>query len=63
MTIAAGVDLGGTKIQTVVLRAGKVAGMARELTPQSGSDDVIAAIVETIRTSISNSGAVAADLA
>jgi glucokinase len=51
--VTAGVDLGGTKIQTVVVRDEKVAGSARVLTPQSGvPGDVIDAIVGTIRTSL-----------
>ncbi len=51
--LTAGVDLGGTKIQTVVLRDGEVAGSARVLTPQTGAaDDVIAAIAGTIHTSL-----------
>ena len=48
--VTAGVDLGGTKIQTVVLRDGEVAGSARVLTPQTGAaDDVIEALADTIR--------------
>jgi len=33
--VTAGVDLGGTKIQTVVLRNEEVAGSSRVLTPQT----------------------------
>jgi glucokinase len=56
--LVAGVDLGGTKIQTVVLRKGEVAGSARILTPRTGvAGDVIAAIAATIRTSLENAGA------
>ena len=56
--VTVGVDLGGTKIQTVVLRDEEVAGSARVLTPQSGKpDDVIDAIVGTIRTSLEAAGA------
>ena len=52
-TVAAGVDLGGTKIQTVVLRDEKVVGSARVQTPQTGDpSDVIDAIVGTIGTSL-----------
>ena len=51
--VTAGVDLGGTKIQTVVLRDHEVVGSARVLTPQSGkADDVIEAIAGTIHTSL-----------
>ncbi len=51
--VTAGVDLGGTKIQTVVLRNKRVAGDARVPTPQTGAPgDVIEAIVRTIRASL-----------
>jgi hypothetical protein len=35
--VRAGVDLGGTKIQTVVVRDKKVVDSARDLTSQTGS--------------------------
>jgi len=61
--LTAGVDLGGTKIQTVVLRNEEVAGSSRVLTPQSGDPaDVIDAIVGTIRTSLEAAGAAEGDL-
>jgi glucokinase len=61
--LTAGVDLGGTKIQTVVLRDEEVAGSARVLTPQTGDPgDVIDAIVGTIRASLEAAGASEADL-
>jgi glucokinase len=61
--VTAGVDLGGTKIQTVVLRNEEVAGSARVLTPQTGDPaDVIDAIVGTIRTSLEAAGGSAVDL-
>jgi len=61
--VTAGVDLGGTKIQTVVLRDEKVVGSARVLTPQTGvPEDVIDAIVGTIRTSLEAAQATEADL-
>ncbi len=51
--VTGGVDLGGTKIQTVVLRDGEVVGSARVLTPQTGAaDDVIEAIAGTINASL-----------
>jgi glucokinase len=51
------VDLGGTKIQTVVLRTGKVVGQSRVPTPQTGRPgDVIAAIVGTLRDSLGQAG-------
>ena len=62
--VVAGVDLGGTKIQTVVLRNGKVAGSQRVLTPQTGeAGDVIAAIAQTVRDSLEQAGAAPGDLA
>ena len=61
--VTAGVDLGGTKIQTVVLRDEEVVGSARVLTPQTGDPgDVIDAIVGTIRASLEAAGASDADL-
>jgi glucokinase len=63
VSVAVGVDLGGTKIQTVVLRGGEVAGSARVLTPQSGvPGDVVDAIVATVRASLEAAGASEADL-
>lgn len=52
----AGVDLGGTKIETVVLRSGDVVGQARVPTPQTGADDVVSAIEETVRTALQAAG-------
>jgi glucokinase len=61
--ITAGVDLGGTKIQTAVLRNEEVVGSARVLTPQTGNPgDVIDAIVATVRTSLEAAGASETDL-
>jgi len=59
----AGVDLGGTKIQTVVLRNRKVAGSARVSTPQTGAEDVVAAIAGTVRDAAEEAGVAVADLA
>jgi glucokinase len=51
--VIAGVDLGGTKIQTVVLRDGEVAGSAREETPRKGdAAEVIDAIAATVRAAL-----------
>ena len=56
--LTAGVDLGGTKIQTVVLRDEEIVASARVLTPQTGdAGDVIEAIAGTIRTSLGDAGA------
>jgi glucokinase len=57
-----GVDLGGTKIQVVALHRRKVVGSVRVLTPQSGADAVIAAIVSTARETMAAVGASDADL-
>src|SRR5919198_1033173 len=46
--VTAGVDLGGTKIQTVLLNDRKVVGRARVLTPQAGAADVISTIAQTV---------------
>ena len=63
-TVTAGVDLGGTKIQTVVLSGKEVVGSSRVLTPQTGTpSDVIDAIVGTIRTSLEAAAVTEADLA
>lgn len=48
----AGVDLGGTKIETVVMGGRKVLGSVRVPTPQTGAEDVIEAIVASIRGAI-----------
>jgi glucokinase len=60
--LTAGVDLGGTKIQTVLLRDQKVVGSSRVLTPQSGADAVLAAIVDSIKASIAAAGSRTASL-
>src|SRR5262249_48033524 len=62
--LTAGVDLGGTKIQTVVLRGKKVAGSCREVTPHTGAaGDVIQAILDTIRASLADASASESELA
>ncbi len=61
--LTAGVDLGGTKIQTVLLRDRAVVGSSRVLTPQSGAGAVIAAIVDTVDKSLAAAGADRAGLA
>jgi glucokinase len=52
-----GVDLGGTKIQTAALRSSEVVGSSRVPTPTSGTEHVIAAIVDSIRTALAQAGA------
>src|SRR5215471_4840668 len=61
--LTAGVDVGGTKIQTVVLRGQEVVGSARRETPQTGPDAVIAAVVDSVKASIASASARTADLA
>jgi glucokinase len=60
--LTAGVDLGGTKIQTVLLSERQVVGSARVQTPQSGADAVTTAIVDSIKASIAAAGARTASL-
>src|SRR5215831_8843013 len=61
--LTAGVDLGGTKIQTVILRQRKIVGSSRALTPTTGADAVVAAIAKTVRASITAANASTTDLA
>lgn len=60
--LIAGVDLGGTKIQTVLLRQRKIVGNTRVLTPATGAEAVVAAITDAIKSSIAAVGASTADL-
>ena len=60
--ITAGVDLGGTKIQTVVVRSGEVAGTARVATPTTGAADVISAIIATVHQALEAAALTPADL-
>jgi glucokinase len=52
----AGVDLGGTKIQTVVVSAGDVVGQARHPTPNTNAADVVAEIVASIHSALGDAG-------
>jgi glucokinase len=52
----AGVDLGGTKIQAVVVRDGAIVGSDRVKTPERGPDEVIDAIVATVRSAVQQAG-------
>lgn len=45
---AIGIDLGGTKIQGVVVKGDQVVADAKIATPHSGVDDVVAAVVDCI---------------
>jgi glucokinase len=61
-TLTAGVDLGGTKIQTVVVADEQVVGQARHPTPRTNAKDVMAEIVTTIQLSLEAAGKTPADL-
>lgn len=54
--LVAGVDLGGTKIQTVALNDRKVVGSTRVATPQTGADAVLATIAESVKTALGYGG-------
>jgi glucokinase len=60
--LTAGVDLGGTKIQTVVVRGEKVVGESRAPTPQASAETVMAAIAESVRAAARSAGADVADV-
>jgi glucokinase len=64
-TLRAGVDLGGTKIQTVVVDADHaVVGQFREPTPQDrGSGGVLDAVVDAVQRALESAGAGPDDLA
>jgi len=56
VNVTAGVDLGGTKIQTAVVRDRRVIGSARALTPRTSALDVVAAIADTVRDALKDAG-------
>jgi glucokinase len=58
----AGVDLGGTKIQAVVVAGGTVVGQDRHLTPTTGAAEVVDEIVRSIRDALADAGVVPSDL-
>ena len=62
--LRAGVDLGGTKIQTVIVDPdGTVLGQCRLPTPQDrGPAGVLDAIVESVRAARDDAGAAQSDL-
>ena len=60
--LTVGVDVGGTKIQSVALRSEAIAGRHRLETPQSGASDVAAAIVEAATKAVAEAGAGTADV-
>ena len=54
-SLFAGVDLGGTKIQAVVVSGASVAGQARHPTPRTTADDVIDTIVAAVKEAAGSS--------
>jgi len=60
--LVAGVDLGGTKIQTIVVRGDEVLGRAREPTPSEGAAAVASAVVDSVRAALEVAGADAHEL-
>jgi glucokinase len=50
--LVAGIDLGGTKIQTVLLRGSEIVGRSRVATPQTGADAVLAAMAESVKSAL-----------
>ena len=60
--VTIGIDVGGTKIQAAAMRSGRVAGGHRLATPQSGADDVAAAIVEATAKALAEAGAAVPDI-
>ena len=55
--LVAGVDLGGTKIQTVVVRGAEILGHARVPTPGNGAEPITSAILETVHVALDAAGA------
>jgi glucokinase len=63
MAYTGGVDLGGTKIQAVILDAGDVAGQARRPTPTTGGPAGVAAqIAEAVQEAAAQAGVEASSL-
>jgi len=60
--VAAGVDLGGTKIQAVVVADGAVVGQARHATPKTDAHDVMDEIVASIHAALDSAGIGPSDL-
>jgi glucokinase len=56
MSNIVGVDVGGTKIQAVVMRTRKVIGRGRSQTPQDGHRGVVEAIVATVDGALGEAG-------
>ena len=60
--LTVGVDVGGTKIQSVIGRSENIVGQHRLETPQSGADDVAAAIVEAATKALAEADAEPTDV-
>jgi glucokinase len=60
--LIAGVDLGGTKIQSVAVAAGDVVGRDRRPTPRTDADDVISEIAASVIEALRSAGATATAL-
>jgi glucokinase len=60
--LTVGVDVGGTKIQSVVVRSEDIIGQHRLETPQTGADDVAAAIVEATNKALAEADAAPSDV-
>ena len=60
--LTVGIDVGGTKIQSVAVRSEAIAGQHRLETPQSGAGDVADAIVEAATKALAEAGAGPADV-
>jgi glucokinase len=54
--LVAGIDLGGTKIQTVILRQHEIVGKCRVATPQTGAEAVLAAMAESVKGALQSGG-------
>lgn len=61
--ITVGIDVGGTKIQTAATRNRRVVGTARVATPRTGVDDIVTAMVETVREAVAAAGATLDEIA
>jgi glucokinase len=57
-TVTAGVDLGGTKIQTVVLANRQVVGRSRHPTPQTTAGEVMATIIVALHEALASADGV-----
>jgi glucokinase len=63
VALTAGVDMGGTKIQTAIVRAGKSIGEVRVSTPLEGAASVVEAVLGTIDEAAAAAGINPAELA